>query len=194
MIKLNLSKETLQRIRKISRTKGNLYNFLGFTLNLKTGSLIDKLGKTQINNFTEWHLQMLATLLEHYSKAKPVPLSGKLIKYKDAPGGYAYMGAFEKSAIQPVAQFFGEKPEEMLIAAERIGGYKTDLGDASFMVEALKGIPLTYVLWGSEEIPAGANILYDESVSKFLPTEDVAVLGEITTSRLVFSGQMKKIP
>ena len=49
----------------------------------------------------------------------------------------------------------------------------------------LKGVPLTVIFWGAEEYPASANILYDHSASNYLPTEDLAVLGEITTSRLI---------
>jgi len=39
-------------------------------------------------------------------------------------------------------------------------------------------------LWEKGEFPASANVLFDESASHFLPTEDLAVLAEITTSRL----------
>jgi hypothetical protein len=193
VIKFNLSTEMLQKLRRLTKSKGNFYNFLGFTLNLKTGALIDKLGNAQINNFNEWDLQVLTTLLDHYSNANPIPFAGRLIKFKDIPGGYAYEGAFEKRAIQPVAQYFSDKPDEMLKAAKKIGGSQGNIGDASFIVEALKGIPLTYILWKAEEFPASSNILYDESASNYLPTEDLAVLGEITTSRLIFAGQMKEI-
>jgi hypothetical protein len=58
-------------------------------------------------------------------------------------------------------------------------------GDVSVQIFALKGIPLTYILWKTDEFPATANILYDESANSYLPTEDLAVLGEITTSRLI---------
>lgn len=191
MIKLNLSTERLQKLRKLTKSRGN-FNFLGFTLNLKTGTLIDKLSSTQSNYFTEWHLQILKTLLDHYSNAEIIPLTGKLVKFKDVPGGYAYEGAFEKRAIHPIAQFFGERPDEMLKAAEKIGGLKGNVGDASFIIEPLKGILLTYILWKSDEFPASSNILYDESASNYLPTEDLAVLGEVTTSRLIFTRQLKE--
>ena len=80
----------------------------------------------------------------------------------------------------------------MTQAAKLLGGVERSFGDASFEVEALKGIPLTYILWGAEEFPAVANILYDESASNYLPTEDLAVLGELTTSRLIQAKQSKR--
>ncbi len=189
MAKLNLQPQTLQKLRQLTNTKNNTYNFLAFNLNLETADLTDSLESNQIKNLTEWHLQLLATLLEHYTQGKPTPLKGRLVKFKDIPGGHAYEGAFDKRAIQPVAQFFGEKPAEMIQAAKLLGGVERSFGDVSFEVEALKGIPVTYILWGAEEFPASANILYDESASNFLPTEDLAVLGEVTTSRLIKAKQ-----
>ena len=127
-------------------------------------------------------MQLFAAMLEHYSLANSAPLIGKLVKFKDIPGGYAYEGAFIKRAIQPVAEVFGEEPEELTMAAELLGGLKLKLGDASVKIEALKGIPLTHILWIKSEFPVEVTILYDESASNYLPTED---LGELTTSRLI---------
>ncbi len=181
MDKLNLHPQILQKLRQQTNPQNNSYTFLAFSLNLETADLTDKLN----TNLTEWHLKLLSTLLDHYTQGKPTPLKGKLVKYKDIPGGHAYEGAFDKRAIQPVAKFFGEKPAELMQAARLLGGVERSFGDASFEVETLKGIPLTYILWGAEEFPATASILYDESASSYLPTEDLAVLGELTTSRLI---------
>ena len=49
----------------------------------------------------------------------------------------------------------------------------------------MKGIPLVFIVWEKEEYPAAASILYDQTASKYLPTEDLAVLGEIAASRLI---------
>lgn len=112
-------------------------------------------------------------------------LTGKLIKFKDVPGGYAYEEAFNQRAIKPIAEVFGEKPEELVKAALVLGGTKRSFGDTSAEITALAGIPLTYIVWGAEEYPASANILYDESASNYLPTEDLAVLGELVTAQLI---------
>jgi hypothetical protein len=49
----------------------------------------------------------------------------------------------------------------------------------------LKGIPLTYILWKANEFAASACVLYDESAGNYLPTEDLAGLDELATSRLI---------
>jgi hypothetical protein len=47
-------------------------------------------------------------------------------------------------------------------------------------------VPLTLVLWrGDEEVAPNGNILFDANISDYLSTEDVAVLSETITWRLV---------
>jgi hypothetical protein len=45
-------------------------------------------------------------------------------------------------------------------------------------------IPIVYILWRTSEFPASATTLFDASASHYLPTEDLAVLAELTTIRL----------
>jgi len=186
MIKLNLSSQTIQKLSQLFdlKERGN-YEFLGFKLDLEKSSITDQINSKAMARLTQWHIQLLATLLSHYSQANPKPLTGNLVKFRDLPGGYAYEGAFNKRAINPIAECFGEKPQELPQAGKLLGGIQLSHGDASTEIIALKGIPLTYILWGANEFAASASILYDETASKYLPTEDLAVLGELTTGRLI---------
>ena len=190
MLKLNLEEEALQKLKKMAGSAS--YNFLGFTLDLEKNAMKDNFGQAA-KYFTQWHIQLFSTLLTHYSKADLVPLSGKQVKFKDLPGGCAYEGAFIKRAVQPIADVFGVNPQEFPKAAALLGGKTLTHGDASAEINALKGIPLTYFVWAAEEYPASASILYDESASKYLPTEDLAVLGELTSVRLIEAKNCKLI-
>lgn len=196
MIKLSIQTQTLQKLRHLvnPQKNNNVYDFLGYTLNLETGTISDELNNSNsVGNMNERHIQILAVLLAHYSLANPTPLCGRLVKFKDLSGGYAYEGAFNQRAIQPIAEVFGEKPEKLLEAAKLLGGLRLKLGDFSVEVSALKGIPLTFILWAAGEFPASASIFYDESASNYLPTEDLAVLGELTTCRLLDAKQFLRI-
>jgi hypothetical protein len=186
MIKLNLSSQTIEKLKQLFDVKEDgTCEFLGFRLDLEKSNINDQVNPQALNRLTKWHVQLLATLLSHYSRANSKSLTGLLIKFKDLPGGYSYEGAFNKRAINPIAEFFGEKPAELPEAGKVLGGIQLSHGDASVEITALKGIPLTYILWGSEEFPSSARILYDQSASNYLPTEDLAVLGELTTGRLI---------
>jgi len=182
MTKLNLEVETLQKLKRLTGT--NRHEFLGFILDLDENTIADNLPNL-MGKLSEWRTQILTTLLCHFSLANPLAPTGTLVKYKDLPGGYAYEGAFIKRAIDPIVEVFGEEPKNLVEAVDLLGGTKLTLGDASVEIPALKGIPLTYILWGKEDFPASANILYDASASSYLPTEDLAVLGELSTLRLI---------
>jgi hypothetical protein len=186
-LKINLGEQILKKLEKITGVMR--YNFLGFTLNLQDSDLTDNLKKSP-EDVNTGIIQILSTLLTHYSEINSTSLSGKLVKFKDLPGGYAYEGAFIKRGIQPIESVFGENTDDLFKAAELLGGVKLEYGDAGVEIPALKTIPLTYILYGAEDYPGSANILYDKSASIYLPTEDLAVLGEITTMRLI---EAKKI-
>jgi hypothetical protein len=182
IMKIHLSPVTAKKLQELLGS--TLYEFLGFTVNLEIGDITDNLAQIGAK-LNDWTIEALSTLLTHYSSATLTSPSGKLVKYKDLPGGCAYEGAFVKTAILPIADVFGENPLELIEAAAKLGGKPLGYGDASAETTALKGIPLVFIVWEKEEYPAAASILYDQTASNYLPTEDLAVLGEIAASRLI---------
>jgi len=156
---------------------------LGYEVDLESGEISDTLkANCQLER---GEFDVLQTLLAHYCKADPVERTGRLVKFASLPGGQAYEKAFLKRAVEPIADTFGEKPEELSECAKTLGGFSKTYGDASAEISALPSVPLTIILWETNEFPAQASILFDESASHYLPTEDLAVLSELTTSRLL---------
>jgi hypothetical protein len=183
-MRLRLQEEQLEQLCKLfNAEKGSKYQWLGYNLNFENGNIQDQLDPDM--HHTESEIHILTVLLAHYLQAKPTPRTGKLIKFKDLQGGYAYERAFLQRAVQPIAQTFGENPAELVEAGKLLNGKSLSLGNASVEIPALEGIPLTYIVWAKGEFPATANILYDETAGHYLPTEDLAILAEITTSRLI---------
>ena len=124
-------------------------------------------------------------LLAHYSKAEPIERTGRLVRFADLPGGYAYESAFIQRAVLPLAETFGGDPEMLARAAKFFEGIRLSYGDVSVEIPALPKVPLVYVLWrGDDEFQPSASILFDASASNYLPTEDLAVLTQLTTLRL----------
>jgi hypothetical protein len=190
MAKLNLLEQTLGKLREMFGS--DTFGFLGFSLNLGVGNLTDTFCPDEA--VSERTLQTFSILLSHYALGQPTPPTGKLVKFKDLPGGYAYEGAFNQRAIQPIADAFGNRPDLLVQAAKFLGGVRIVLGgDVSAKVPTLKGIPLTYILWKKEEFDASATVLYDESASSYLPTEDLSGIGEIATSRLLQAKQLLEL-
>ncbi len=182
-MKLKIHKDQLEQLSALLKVeKGCKYEWLGYTLDIETGKIDDLLSQV---HHSETEVQVWTVLLTHYILAKPTLRKEKLVKFKDLPGGYAYERAFLQRVVNPIAQVFGENPQELVEAAKLLKGKQLTLGDVSVEIPALEGIPIVYILWGKTEFPATANVLFDESAGSFLPTEDLAVLAELTTSRLL---------
>ena len=108
-----------------------------------------------------------------------------MIKFNKLQGGYAYEKAFNIRAAQPVAKAFGKKPDDLLEAGKMLGGTPLKYGDCSILIPAIEGIPIVYILWAETEFPASITVLFDQSANNYLPTEDLAVLAELASSRLI---------
>ena len=125
-------------------------------------------------------------LLHFLIKADGRPLSGQLVPYKEIPGGMLYAGVFARRAVEPLIPVFGQSPGRFLDAGFRLGGHKAEYGDVSFELMALPRISITYILWkGDEEFPATIQLLFDRSVEGYLSLEDIVVVGEMATNRLI---------
>ncbi len=127
-------------------------------------------------------------ILHYLTQAKGTPISNKTIAYKELPEGASYFPTFSKRAIQPLVTHFGKEPHQLLDVARRLGGHKADFGDVSVTINAFSRVPITLVLWrGDEEFPCDGNIMFDSTISDYLPTEDINVLCETIVWRLVKS-------
>jgi hypothetical protein len=168
---------------RLSLKEENRYTFLGYSLDVEKGSIQDMAFKD--SKQTEFDAQILGVILSHYISGKPTPTTDILIKFSKLQGGYAYERAFEIRATQPIAKAFGNKPVDLFEAGKVLGGLPLKYGDCSIQITAIEGIPIVYVLWAETEFPAFATVLFDQSANSYLPTEDLAVLAELTSSRLV---------
>ncbi len=125
-------------------------------------------------------------LLHYLIRADDNPLTGKWVGYKDIPGGLLYMGVFARRVTEPLVRKFGRSAKRFQEAGIGSGGVPAGVGDASFTLSALPRIPIQYVLWeGDDEFPPSVQLLFDSSVDHYLPLEDIVVLGQMATGRLL---------
>jgi hypothetical protein len=135
---------------------------------------------------TEASLRDKILILHYFTGAKGTPATGKLIAYKQLPGGVSYFPAFSRRAVAPLVKHFGKSPEKLIKAAAKLGGRKANYGDVSVTINAFPHVPITLVLWrGDEEIAPNGNILFDANISDYLSTEDATVLTETIIWKLV---------
>ncbi len=125
-------------------------------------------------------------LLHYLIRADGNPLTGKWVAYKDIPGGLLYAGVFARRVREPLQRKFGKSAESFKEAGMKSGGEPVEIGDASFVLRAFPRVPLQYVLWeGDEEFPPSVQLLFDASVDHYLTLEDIVVLGQVATGRLI---------
>jgi len=124
-------------------------------------------------------------ILHYFIRARGTPLTGRIITYKELPEG-VYFPTFHKRAVKPLLDHFGPHPERIITAAERLGGIKADYGDAAVTINAFRYVPVTLVLWrGDGEFAPEGNILFDSTIPDYLATEDITILAETISWRLV---------
>ncbi|MGA2317094.1 MAG: DUF3786 domain-containing protein [Thermodesulfobacteriota bacterium] len=125
-------------------------------------------------------------LLHYLIRADGNPLTGKWVAYKDIPGGLLYAGVFARRVTEPLQRKFGKSAKSFKETGIKSGGEPAEVGDASFILHAFPYVPLQYVLWeGDEEFPPSVQLLFDASVDHYLSLEDIVVLGQVTTGRVI---------
>lgn len=125
-------------------------------------------------------------ILHYLILAKGTPATNELIPFRDLSGGNIYYPTFTKRIAKPLTDHFSKEPDLLLKAGEKLGGHKADFGDVAVTIDAFNHVPITLVLWqGDDEFPAQLNLLFDSSISDYLDTEDVTVLCETLTWKLI---------
>ncbi len=127
-------------------------------------------------------------ILHYFILAKGTPAANKLITFRELPEGNIYSPTFSKRTIKPLVNHFGKDPHLLVQTSEKLGGHKVDYGDTAVTINAFSHVPITIILWrGDSEFDAQANVVFDATISDYLPTEDITVLCETIAWKLVRS-------
>jgi hypothetical protein len=125
-------------------------------------------------------------ILHYFIRAKGVPTTNKIITYQELPQGALYFPMFAKRVIKPILTHFGQEPQRLITVAEKLGGHKADGGDIAVTINAFRRVPVTIVLWrGDDEFAPEGSILFDDTISDYLLAEDIVVLCETISWKLV---------
>ena len=125
-------------------------------------------------------------ILHYFTQAKGTSLTGKQIPYRDLPGGLVYYPTFIKRTIEPISEFFGKDPALLVGVGKMLGAKPGTLGDASLIIDAFARVPISVILWqGDDELKAEVNLLFDANILDYLTSEDVTIVCETITWRLI---------
>jgi hypothetical protein len=135
---------------------------------------------------TELPFREQILVLHYLARARGTATTGRLITFRDLPGGVVYYPTFDKRTIEPLTQYFGREPELLVRTSQRLGAQPSEMGDTAVVINAFPRVPITMILWhGDEELSPQLNLLFDANIMDYLETEDVTVVCEIITWKLV---------
>ena len=155
-------------------------------LNQSYQILFPDIAISQIESEEEVAMRDKILILHYFNRAKGTPLTNHKIAYQELPEGTTYFPTFSKRAIKPLVDHFGREPERLIDAAKKLGGHKVDYGDVAVTINAFSYVPITLVLWrGDEEFSPEGNILFNSTISEYLPTEDIIILFQTISWKLV---------
>ncbi len=128
-------------------------------------------------------------ILHYLNRSKGTQLSGKLIDFREIPGGNLYYSVFESRVHKPFLKVFGKRNSLLLGASLTLKGTKADFGDSSARIFAFPKVPITFIIYqGDEEFPPAGKVLFDSSIYDYLTTEDIVFVCEDTVGKLIKYG------
>ncbi len=129
----------------------------------------------------------LAILILHYlNNADGKQPTGVLKHFREFKEGHFYEPAFNRRTKDILVQAFGDNPDRMIKAAQKLRGKILDTGDAGTELCYFPYVPVTCIIWkGDEEFPAEASVLFDETADLYFSAEDMAVAGQMAVLELL---------
>ncbi|MEW6333967.1 MAG: DUF3786 domain-containing protein [Thermodesulfobacteriota bacterium] len=114
------------------------------------------------------------SILRYLIHARDLPLSGRLVRPADLPGGDIFVRGSHILPLERAAAYFSHQPGEFLGVARSLGGVPEHHGDLAVRLFPFPRVPVLLILWlADEEFPPAASLLLDSSCSSYLPPDIV---------------------
>jgi len=184
LIRLN-RQETAKRAKceYISNPESYIVTLLNsqYVVNLEDRKIFSSRNCSQSAEFLE-QLCILAYLIN----AQDLPPANKLVKPETLPGGQFFFRGVHCLPTEKLQKAFGQHPERLSRIAERFGAKNCEFGDDSIQLYILPRIPLTVVVWGSDDqFDARASILFDQTASAHLPLDALLAAVNLAVDTLI---------
>lgn len=130
--------------------------------------------------------QIQALVFYYFRAADGSPLSQRWISFSEIPNGLFYNQAFQGYTGSRLVKNYQNNLVRFSNRARSLEGVETEFGDTAFRFQMLPRLPLLVAAWqGDEDFPASYKILFDASISHYLPTDACAIAGSMLTGMLL---------
>lgn len=133
-----------------------------------------------------------ALCLFYFTTADGAPVGEGWISFSELPDGRFYNQAYQGYSGGELRRAFGDDLAAFSRAAERNNGEPFPArgaetpGDLAYHFRVLPRVHLLVAAWaGDEDFPSSYQILFDASVSHYLPTDVCAIAGGMLAKRLI---------
>ena len=128
-----------------------------------------------------------AMVMYYFDSGNSLPLAGKWVSFADLPDGRVYDSAFQGNTGNVLVKTFGLNIDLLRKACDVLQGRPVHgFGDLAYVIQALPRIPVLVNYWqGDEDFPSTSKLLFDATVSHYLPTEACAILGGMLARTLI---------
>lgn len=159
----------------------------GYALELPyfAGSIIitnDQIAKSDGSDLTRWEQVFVYNHMAQGGTRLPV---GRWKGFQELPNTVSKIISMNKYVETPLIEQFRGQPDQLLAAAEQIGGLNqtvaADSADLSLLFKPLPRIPVTLLFWDEdldEGFEAQVKLLFDETVTEHLDIESIVFLSE----------------
>ncbi len=131
-------------------------------------------------------LYQQALIMYYLVTSDGTSLTDRWISFSELPDGRFYQQAFHNYSGNVLSNMFQNDLRKLEQIAQDLGGERDCFSQSAFRFYALPRAPLLVVYWqGDEEFPSSCQILFDASISHYLPTDACAILGKMLTQQFV---------
>ena len=131
------------------------------------------------------NLMKKAIFLRYLNNAKEAGTEEELVGFNQLPAGSFYNPAFSQRVVKPFVTFFGEQPQKLKWAADKLGGVNIPFGDVGVRVPFLPKVSISFVLWkGDDEFSPNGKVLFNSNITSYLSTEGIIIASEMLFNRL----------
>jgi hypothetical protein len=129
-------------------------------------------------------------ILAYLINSKDLPVSDKPTAAQALPGGQFFFRGLHSLDAKKLEDAFGKCPQRLYEIMDKFGAKRCEFGDASIQLNVLPRVPLTVVIWKSdEEFPARASILFDETAAEQLPLDALWAAANLAIKALINEGR-----
>jgi hypothetical protein len=112
------------------------------------------------------------SILRYLIHAKKIPLSGRLVKPSDLPGGDFFSKGSHVLPLDKIIRRFENDFDGLIKHGNALGGSQAEYGDVSLRLLPFPRLPVSIILWaGDDEFPSKASLLFDSSCTSHAATD-----------------------